>query len=317
VRWYRGWLYHAIALLLGTPGICQAQSLAQQHDVLSIDSTLLVKLVPLVDSFRGHVGVYVHPLSSNRTVQINADEIFSTASMIKVPILIGAFAAMERGDLEFEEELVYTDSLLYPGEDILGSYAEGAKIPLAQVPTLMITTSDNTAALWPQHLAGTGIRINLWLEQHGFEHTRVNSRTPGRHGDWEDHGWGQTTPREMAELLVMIREGKVVSRASSEAMYRYLTRIYWNGEALSQIPPWVQAASKQGAVSRSRSEVVLVNAPSGDYMFCVITKNQADERWAADNEGYVVLRNVSAALWKHFEPDHPWAPAPGAARYVP
>jgi beta-lactamase class A len=121
----------------------------------------------------------------------------------------------------------------------------------------------------------------------------------------------------MAELLVMIREGKVVSRASSEAMYRYLTRIYWNGEALSQIPPWVQAASKQGAVSRSRSEVVLVNAPPGDYMFCVITKNQADERWAADNEGYVVLRNVSAALWKHFEPDHPWAPSPGAARYVP
>jgi hypothetical protein len=180
VRWYRGWLYHAIALLLGTPGICQAQSLAQQHDVLSIDSTLLAKLVPLVDSFRGHVGVYVHPLSSNRTVQINADEIFSTASMIKVPILIGAFAAMERGDLEFEEELVYTDSLLYPGEDILGSYAEGAKIPLAQVPTLMITTSDNTAALWPQHLA-----VQEFGSTCGWSNTAssIHESTPELRGD--------------------------------------------------------------------------------------------------------------------------------------
>lgn len=318
MRWYRSWLCHAIALLLGAPGVNQARAVAAQgHDVLFIDSTLQAKLAPLVDSFHGHVGVYVRHLPSNRGVQINADELFPAASMIKVPILIAAFDALERGDLGFTEELVYTDSLLYPGEDILGSYADSAKIPLAQVLMLMITTSDNTAALWAQHLAGKGTRINSWLEQNGFEHTRVNSRTPGRHTNWENLGWGQTTPREMAEILVLIREGKAVSQAASEAVYRYLTRIYWNGEALSQIPPWVQAASKQGAVSRSRSEVVLVNAPSGDYVFCVITRDQADERWERDNEGYVLLRNVSAALWEHFEPDDPWVPPPGAARYVP
>ena len=100
-------------------------------------------------------------------------------------------------------------------------------------------------------------------------------------------------------------------------MYRHLTRIHWTGEALSQLPPWVQAASKQGAVNRSRSEVVLVNAPSGDYVFCVITKGQADESWEASNEGYVLLRRVSALLWEHFEPAHPWRPAEGAERFKP
>ncbi len=96
-----------------------------------------------------------------------------------------------------------------------------------------------------------------------------------------------------------------------------LTRIYWNGEALSALPPWVQAASKQGAVNRSRSEVVLVNAPSGDYVFCVITKNQKDESWKPENEGYVLLRDVSALLWRYFEPDRPWSPAPGAETLKP
>jgi beta-lactamase class A len=100
-------------------------------------------------------------------------------------------------------------------------------------------------------------------------------------------------------------------------MYRYLTRIYWNGEALSQIPPWVQTASKQGDVSQSKSEVVLVNAPSGDYVFCIITKDQVDQGYAPDNEGFVLIRNVSAILWNHFEPDYPWSPPTGAARYVP
>jgi beta-lactamase class A len=70
----------------------------------------------------------------------------------------------------------------------------------------------------------------------------------------------------MARLLVSVRAGEAVSRAASEEMYRALTRVYWSGEALSALPPWVQAASKQGRWTRSRSEVVLVNAPSGDYV---------------------------------------------------
>jgi beta-lactamase class A len=281
------------------------------------DTVLTAQLGPLAEAFRGRVGIYVRHLGSGATVAIGADETFPTASMIKVPILIGVFDRLEQGELGFLDTLVYTDSLLYPGEDILGSFRDSAIIPLAQVLMLMITTSDNTAALWSQHLAGTGTRINAWLADHAFEHTRVNSRTPGREQDRQAYGWGQTTPREMAELLVMIRERRAVSPAASEAMYRHLTRIYWNGEALSQIPPWVQAASKQGAVNRSRSEVVLVNAPSGDYVFCVITKEQEDESWVPENEGYLLLRKVSALLWWYFEPGSTWSPPDGAERFVP
>jgi beta-lactamase class A len=145
----------------------------------------------------------------------------------------------------------------------------------------------------------------------------MNSRTPGRRGDWERYGWGQTTPREMARLVTMIREGKAVSEAASEEMYRGLTRSYWNGQALAELPPWVQAASKQGAVDQSRSEVVMVNGPSGDYVFCAITKNLSDTTWAPGNQGWVFLRKVSALLWKTFEPKHPWAPDPGAAALKP
>lgn len=113
----------------------------------------------------------------------------------------------------------------------------------------------------------------------------------------------------MATLLLQIRSGQVVSERASERIYRNLTRIYFDSESLSQIPPYIQVASKSGAVNRSRSEVVLVNAPHGDYVFCVITKNQKDESWTSNNEGYVLLREVSKLLWNHFEPDSKWKPA--------
>ncbi|MEX0747123.1 MAG: serine hydrolase [Rhodothermales bacterium] len=259
------------------------------------------QLEELVDGIAGEAGVYVRHLPSGRTAEVNADSLFPTASMIKVPILIKTFDAIERGELDYHQELVYRDSLLYEGVDILGSFKDGEKIELSKLIMLMTVMSDNTASLWLQHLSGTGTAINEWLSSQGFEQTRVNSRTPGRHEKWEQYGWGQTTPREMAELLVMIRQGEAVSPAASERMYRHLSGPYWTENALSQIPPTVQAAAKNGAVNRSRSEVVLVNAPGGDYVFCVMTRNQQDERWEDDNEGNVFIRNVSRAVWEFFE----------------
>jgi beta-lactamase class A len=269
------------------------------------------KIKKRVAGFRGDVGVFVTHLKTGEEVAIHADSVFPTASMIKVPITIGIFDKIEKGELKYDSVLTYRDSLRYPGEDILGSFKDGEKISLSKVLMLMITTSDNTASLWCQHLAGTGTAINALLDGYGFAHTRVNSRTEGRQENWKQYGWGQTTPREMAELIMRIHEGNIVSERASERIYRNLTRIYWDGEALSQLPPYVQAASKQGAVNQSRSEVVLVNAPHGDYVFCVITKNQQDESWGSDNEGFVLLRDISRIVWRHYEPTSVWSPAPG------
>lgn len=280
------------------------------------DRRLEAQLAELAKDVRGTVGIYVRHLRTGRTAELNADSVFPTASMIKVPILAATYDAIHRGALSFDTTLTYLDSLDYTDEaDILVMAEDSTRIPLGRVVMLMITMSDNTASLWLQALSGGGVRINEWLDANGFDSTRMNSRTPGRREIWEKYGWGQTTPREIARLLTMIRRGEAVSRGASEEMYRVLTRIYWNGQALSQLPPWVQAASKQGAVDASRSEVVLVNAPSGDYVFAVITKGQEDTSYEMDNEGYVLIRKVSALLWKTFEPKHPWSPDPEAARY--
>jgi len=288
----------AVSLLLSLSAFAQKE-----------DKTLQSKLQALVNSFNGDVGIYVRHLRNGKSVAINADSVFPTASMVKIPITIGIFDKIEKGEIDYHTELVYKDSLLYEGVDILGSFKSGEKIELGKVLMLMITTSDNTASLWCQSLAGTGTAINGWLEKNGFVVTRVNSRTPGRESNRTRYGWGQTSPREMAELVVKIREGKVISERASERIYRNLTRIYFDSHALSQIPPYIQVASKQGALDQSKSEVVLVNAPHGDYVFCVITKNQKDERWVMDNEGYVLLRSVSRLLWNYFEPDSGWKPA--------
>lgn len=279
------------------------------------DEELQQKLEMLVKGFKGDIGVYVRHLGTGQTAAIQADTLFPTASMVKVPILCAVFDKIEKGELKYNQQLLYRDSLKYD-DGVTGSFRDSTKIQLSAVVMLMITLSDNTASLWLQQLAGTGATINEWLEANGFHQTRINSRTPGREAQRKVYQWAQTTPREMASLMLTIFQERAVSPAASEQMFRALSKQYWDGEGLSQIPPTVHVATKNGAVNASRSEVVLVNAPSGDYVYCVITKNQEDQRWEDNNEGNVMLRKIARMLWEYFEPASDWRPLPGRERWV-
>jgi beta-lactamase class A len=273
------------------------------------DKKLTREVQQLVSGFKGEVGVYVKDLRSGKTVTINADSIFPTASIVKVPILLGIMDRLYRGELKYDSAFTYKDSLLYAGEDILGSFKSNETIALKKIIMLMMTTSDNTASLWLQSIAGTGTRINQLLDSFGFKNTRVNSRTPGREGNRTQYGWGQTTPREMGELFERAYKHQLFSTETNDRMLRCLGRNFWDeDEAISRFPPTIEVFSKNGCVNASRSEAMIVNAPHRPFVFCVFTKNNVDQRWLRENEAWTLARNLADLLWKHFEPNYNWTP---------
>lgn len=264
------------------------------------DRKLQAQVEQLLKGFNGVAGVYVKDLKTGKTVSINADTIFPTASMVKVPILVGIMDKINRGELTYTQNLTYRDSLLYAGVDLLGSFRDSQKIELGKVVMLMLTMSDNTASLWLQSLAGTGTRINQLMDSLGLAQTRVNSRTPGREAARSQYGWGQTTPREMATLMEMIANGKVINDSTSQRMLRMLGRNFWDDVSISQIPSDVFIASKNGAVNASRSEVLFVHGRGARYVFCICTKNNKDQSWEDSNEAWQMAKRVSEVLWERF-----------------
>lgn len=264
------------------------------------DKKLQSKVEELIKGFNGEIGIYIKEFKTGKIVAINGDTVFPTASIIKIPILIGIMDKINRGQLTYHQPLVYKDSLLYAGVDILGSYKNNETVDLSKVLMLMLTTSDNTASLWLQSLAGTGTRINHIMDSLGFVVTRVNSRTPGREQNRTAYGWGQTSPHEMATILEKIYRKEIINEKTAIQMMRLLGRNYWDEEGLSQIPPTIEVFSKNGAVDESRSEVMLVNAPQHPYVFCIITKNNKDQSWGTTNEAWALTRKLSALLWNYF-----------------
>lgn len=273
------------------------------------DKKLQSKLEETIKDFKGDIGIYVKNLRTGKIVAINADTIFPTASIVKVPIMVGVMDKINKGALDYNQQLLFHDSLAYSDYDVTANLKDTSKILLKKVVMLMLTTSDNTASLWLQSLAGTGARINEIMDSMGLKSTRVNSRTPGREANRTQYGWGQTTPKEMGILFEKIYRKELISTVACDRMMRCLGRNYWDeNEAISVIPPTIEVFSKNGCVNAVRSEALLVNAPRNPYIFCVFTKNNKDISWKRENEAWALERKISVMLWNYFEPKDDWKP---------
>ena len=277
-------------LVLFLPSVLLAQN---------INKKLQKSVQALVNDYKGDIGIYIKSLKTGKVVQINADTVFPTASIVKVPILIGIINKIKLGELSYHQEFSYNDSMLYAGVDILGSFKNGEKIELSKLIMLMLSMSDNTASLWLQKLAGTGTVINNLMDNNGFVNTYVNSKTAGRENDRTQYGWGQTTPKEMAAIFEKLFKGEIINDSLSKKMIRLLGRNYWDEEALSEIPATIFAASKSGAVDASRSEILLVMAKE-PYILSVFTKNNKDQSWDTTNEAWVLFRKLSKIVYDNY-----------------
>ncbi|MCD8540695.1 MAG: class A beta-lactamase-related serine hydrolase [Leadbetterella sp.] len=248
-------------------GLLPALAFAQKED-----KKLKALIGQEIRDFRGDIGIYVHHPGKNKEVAILADTVFPTASIVKVPILAGVFQKIADGELKLGDEFFYDKKRVYGGSGLMQFYQDSAKTDLSTMISLMLTYSDNVTSIWLQELSGGGLAINQLMDRYDLKDTRVNSRTEGRSKIWEKYGWGQTTPREMARLFTLIRNGKLIDARHSDKMYRFLKNQFYNERSLSGIPPHINTISKTGSVERARGEVVLVNAPGGILSFVSLPK---------------------------------------------
>ena len=260
-----------VILIYCIPATCQIDVLRQN-------------LEGKIRNFNGDVGFYFKNLKTGETITISAQDTFPTASLIKVPIAIHTFDQIEKGKLGYRDKWVYRDTMAYGGSGYLQFFKDSTTITVKDLVHLMLSVSDNVAAIWLTKNLGGGDAVNTLMDSLGFPVTRMNSYSTGRDALWERYGWGMTTPEEMGTLMEKLFLKEILTPEACDEIYRILTHSFWDGYAPSQVPSNMSVASKTGALDDYRAEVACINTPKFDYIICVITNNNEDQRWIKTNE---------------------------------
>jgi beta-lactamase class A len=276
----------------------------------------------VAESFHGVLGYSLHHRGApDERLNRRGGERFPSASTIKTAIMCEALHQVEQEKIRWNEPIpVQAGTERREAGGFAYFFKDESQLPLSEWVHLMITVSDNTATINLRDRLGQK-NINNWLTANGFHDTLLlngpETEALGLRPLQQQYGLGVTTPDEMVHLTELIADYRAGSRASCDRMLRLLTHQYWDNGILRQVPPRVRAASKSGALDDCRSDVGIVDAPSGQYVMAIYTRDQKDTRWRRDNEGNTAIREIASRVWQHYEPGDDWRPPAGSEELLP
>lgn len=262
----------------------------------------LARLKPQLEqriaSHKGTVGLSIIDLSTGEKLSIRGQEPVSTASVIKLPILVELFHQVAKGPLRLSDPVTMLAADQRPGSGVLQFLSTPHQLTIGDAATLMIILSDNSATNLV--IDKVGIRnVNARMDSLGLKNTRLHAKvflgtsTTIDTAATRKWGFGVTTPDEMAELLAKLYRGEVVSDSASKQMIEILRDNFDYTEIPRYLPAGVRVAHKTGALNAARHDCGIVYSKQRDYVLCVFTSDNEDESWRIDNEGRVTIADLA------------------------
>ncbi len=230
------------------------------------------------------LGVYVHHLGTGEQMQMNADQVFRSASLYKLFVLYEAYARLAAGTLSNSEMLTMSQQAL-----INEPYAEwpvGTRTTVDCAMSAMVTISSNAAAAMILERLGGEPVVTANARARGYTATEITVEK------------AFTSPRDVGRLLEAIATDRAVSPAASAAMRRLLLAQRHNDRIPLPLPLSVSVGHKTGELTRLRHDAGIVYARSGSYVIVAMTDQASSEPVA---RGAVL--DLSRAVYAHFEPN--------------
>lgn len=238
-----------------------------------------------------------YDLASGNSIEYRADQKVSTASTIKLPILIHVALEVEDGRHAWDEPLTLTDEDKVRGSGILFGLSAGLTLSLRDTCYLMTVLSDNTATNMIIDRFGLDA-INARIRQLGLEQTTLFRKafTPDT-AESREFGLGVTTPREMGQLLIKLAHKEIGREATTAAILDMLAAQQDRAAIPRYLPADWKYAGKTGRIEHLRGDVGIVTAPDGRrFALTLFCSEIPTIDWTVDNPGLQALAQLARSL---------------------
>ena len=265
--------------------------------------------------FPGQLAVAATNLTTGEQVLVNADQLFPTASVIKVSILAELFAQADEGRLKLDERLEMRASDIVGGSGVLKELLPGLTPTLADVAVLMVVLSDNVATNMLIDRLGGCEAINARIQgEYGFASIALHNRVDFEKIGSDVRRFAEATPIDLMRFMERLAREELVSPGASREMLRVMSRQQY----LDQVPRYLQvnpyarelnaqpevgAALKTGFFPGTRVDAgVLTLANEVKIAYCVVANDSPDLTIAPESDASVVNGLIGKLLVEYWWP---------------
>ena len=212
--------------------------------------------------------IYVWEYENGKYVDINADSLYSAASIIKLPVLVRMFKSIEAGQMTIYDEMTLTEYYRSSGSGNLQYTQGGRKLTLDQLAKTMIQDSDNTSTNMIMSKMGGMDDVNIGLRDWGISKTYVRTWLP------DLKGTNKTTAKDMAKILYNLDNPGFLNINSREYIIDYLSHVKNNRLIAAGLGDGALFIHKTGDIGTMLGDAGIVYAQNGKKYIVVILANR-------------------------------------------
>jgi len=196
-------------------------------------------LTKAASDFPGKAGIWVKHLTTGETAGVRDGEIFNSASVIKIPVLVLAFQMADKGAINLDERITIRKEDIRGGSGIFRYHDAGLQPTFRDVLLQMVITSDNTATDLAIAKVGGVARVNAWLKESGYADgqrlvqttgdlfAKYNALAPADDRNAKTNAdrsyWlGEISPKGVGLMIEAIEKKTIASAAACDAMLRMM-----------------------------------------------------------------------------------------------
>jgi beta-lactamase class A len=269
---------------------------------------LAADLRAISDAHSGACTWALTDLASGDHIGHREDDVMPTGSLIKTPILVTLYRAVDDGKLQFDGRTTYREKHRSLGSGVLSKMAFGAEMTVRDAAVLMMTISDNSATNMCIDLVGLDA-INALMRDLGCPSTQIFRWIGDRSAGLDARKMNVSSAADICRLFAMIARHDCVSTEASEDMLRIMRRCDYRHELSLELPwnemnmlgddpkrAWV--AEKGGAfLNGVRTSGAVFHGPRGEFAMAAFCEGGTSSTTGRDHEGNRTLGRLGKIAW--------------------
>ena len=208
--------------------------------------------------------VYVWEYEQGRYVDINANSLYSAASIIKLPILVRMFKSIEANQFTIYDEMKFSEVYRSSGSGNLQYEQAGNNYTMDYLAKTMIQDSDNTSTNMIMAKMGGMEDVNAGLRDWGISTTYVRNWLP------DLDGTNKTTAADIAKILYNLDNPGFLNVNSREYIIDYMSHVKNNRLIQAGLGDGALFIHKTGDIGTMLGDAGIVFAPNGKKYIVVI-----------------------------------------------